>query len=43
MNAAEELKSLLPASVISIGLQLNKAMAVIKKEDIVKAAGKQRI
>ncbi|MCZ7402382.1 MAG: NADH-quinone oxidoreductase subunit C [Candidatus Methanoperedens sp.] len=42
MNAAEELKNLLPGSVVSTGLQLNKPMAVIKKEELLKAAGKAK-
>lgn len=42
MNPAEELKSLLPESVISVGLQCNKSMAVIKKEEILNAATKAK-
>lgn len=40
MNAAEELKYLLPGSVISVGIQTNKPLAVIKKEDMLKVAEK---
>ncbi len=40
MNPAEELKYLLPTSVISVGVQTNKPMAVIKKEDMLKVAEK---
>jgi NADH-quinone oxidoreductase subunit C len=40
MNSAEELKSALPASVISVGVQTNKPLAVIKKEDLFKVAEK---
>lgn len=40
MNGAEELKRILPDPVISTGMQVNKPLAVIKKEDILKAAGK---
>ncbi len=39
-NAAEELKQSLPNSVVSVGLQLNKPLAVIKKEDMLKVAAK---
>lgn len=42
MNPAEELKGLLPESVISTGLQGTKPMAVIKGEDILNAAGKAK-
>ncbi|MCE8423176.1 MAG: NADH-quinone oxidoreductase subunit C [Candidatus Methanoperedens sp.] len=38
MNAAEELKNALPNSVVSISFQLDKPLAIIKKEDILKAA-----
>ncbi|GFO97879.1 NADH (or F420H2) dehydrogenase subunit C [groundwater metagenome] len=40
MNPAEELKYLLPTSVISVGVQTNKPLAVIKKEDMLKVAAK---
>ncbi len=40
MNPAEELKQKLPAAVISTGMQVNKPMAVIKKEELLNAAGK---
>ena len=40
MNGAEELKQALPSSVISTGMQVNKPLAVIKKEDILPVAGK---
>lgn len=40
MNAAEELKQALPDSVESVGFQTNKPQAVIKKEDLLKVAGK---
>ncbi|MDP2766761.1 MAG: NADH-quinone oxidoreductase subunit C [Candidatus Methanoperedens sp.] len=40
MNPAEELKYLLPTSVISVGVQTNKPLAVIKKEDMLKVAEK---
>jgi NADH-quinone oxidoreductase subunit C len=40
MNPAEELKYALPNSVISVGVQTNKSLAVIKKEDMLKVAAK---
>lgn len=40
MNSAEELKYVLPASVVSVGVQTNKPLAVVKKEDILKVAEK---
>lgn len=40
MNPAEELKNASPGSIISTGMQLNKPMCVVKKEDILKVAGK---
>jgi len=40
MNSAEELKYLLPNSVISVGVQTNKPLAVIRKEDLLTVAGK---
>jgi len=40
MNGAEELKQSLPSSVISTGMQINKPLAVIKKEDILPVASK---
>ncbi len=40
MNAAEELKQVLPNSVISVGLQVNKPLAIIKKEELLNAAAK---
>ncbi len=40
MNSAEELKYALPTSVISVGVQTNKPLAVIKKEDVLKVAAK---
>ncbi|MCX9011832.1 MAG: NADH-quinone oxidoreductase subunit C [Candidatus Methanoperedens sp.] len=40
MNGAEELKQIMPDTVISTGMQVNKPLAVLKKEDILKAAGK---
>ena len=40
MNAAEKLKQALPTSVISTGMQVNKPLAIIKKEDILAVAGK---
>jgi NADH-quinone oxidoreductase subunit C len=40
MNPVEELKQALPASVVNIGMQVNKPLAVIKKEDILTVAGK---
>lgn len=42
MNPAEELKSALPNSVLSVGVQTNKPLAVIKKEDMLKVAAKVR-
>ncbi len=38
MNLIEELKSKLPVAVISTGMQVNKPMAVIKKEELLNAA-----
>lgn len=40
MNPAEELKYALPNSVISVGVQTNKPLAVIRKEDLLKVAEK---
>ncbi len=40
MNPAEELKYALPSSVVSVGVQTNKPLAVIKKEDMLKVAAK---
>ncbi len=40
MNAAEELKQTMPAAVVSTGMQVNKPLAIIKKEDLLKVAGK---
>ncbi|VVB85277.1 NADH-quinone oxidoreductase subunit C/D [uncultured archaeon] len=38
MNAAEELKRLLPNAVVSTGIQINKPLAVIRKEELLKVA-----
>ncbi len=38
MNAAEELKQIMPASVENVGFQSDKPQAVIKKEDLLKVA-----
>ena len=38
MNAAEELKQIMPESVESVGFQADKPQAVIKKEDLLKIA-----
>jgi hypothetical protein len=40
MNAAEELKQAFPGSVESVGFQIDKPQAVIKKDDLLKVAGK---
>lgn len=40
MNPVEELKQKLPAAVVSTGMQVNKPMAVIKKEELLNAARK---
>jgi NADH-quinone oxidoreductase subunit C len=40
MNPAEELKQYLPDSIVSIGLQKNKPLAIIKKGDLLKVASK---
>ncbi len=40
MNPAEELKQALPASVVSTGMQVEKPLALIKKEDLLKVAAK---
>ena len=40
MNAAEELKNMLPGSVVSTGILVNKPVAVVKKEDLLKTAKK---
>lgn len=42
MNPAEELKNALPGSIISTGMQLDKPMCVVKKEDLLNVAGKVR-
>lgn len=40
MNAAEELKQVLPASVIGTGMQVGKPLALIKKDDLLKVAAR---
>jgi len=40
MNPAEELKQSFPDSVLSIGLQIKKPLAIIKKEELLKVAEK---
>lgn len=40
VNAIEELKKVLPSAVAGTGMQLDKPMAVIKKEELLEAAGK---
>ena len=40
MNAADELKQALPASVVSTGTQVEKPLAPVKKEDLLKVAAK---
>jgi NADH-quinone oxidoreductase subunit C len=40
MNPAEELKQALPASVVSTGMQVEKPLALIKKDDLLKVAAK---
>ena len=40
MNAAEDLKQAFPGSVESVGFQIDKPQAVIKKEDLLKVAKK---
>ena len=40
MNPAEELKQYLPDSIVSIGIQTNKPLAVIKKDEVLKVAAK---
>src|SRR4030065_2139507 len=40
MNSAEELKYLFPNSVVGVGVQTNKPLAVIRKEDFFKVAEK---
>lgn len=40
MNPAEELKQTLPASVVSTGTQVEKPLALIKKDDLLKVAAK---
>ena len=40
MSATDELKQKLPAAVVSTGMQGNKPMAVIKKEELLNVAGK---
>lgn len=40
MNAAEELKQAMPAAVVSTGMQLNKPLAIIQKEELLKVAEK---
>ncbi|HEY9246134.1 MAG TPA: NADH-quinone oxidoreductase subunit C [Candidatus Methanoperedens sp.] len=42
MNAAEELKQAMPDAIVSTGMQVNKPLAVIKKEELVKVAGKAK-
>jgi NADH-quinone oxidoreductase subunit C len=40
MNPAEEIKQLFPDYVLSVGLQINKPLAIIKKEGVLKVAEK---
>lgn len=40
MNPAEEIKQIFPDSVLSTGLQTNKPLAIIKKEELLKIATK---
>jgi NADH-quinone oxidoreductase subunit C len=40
MNAAEELKQALPESVVSTGMQVEKPLALVKKEDLLRVAAK---
>jgi NADH-quinone oxidoreductase subunit C len=40
MNPLEELKQKLPSAVVGTGMQVNKPMAVIKKEELLNAARK---
>ncbi len=40
MSAAEELKQTMPDAVISTGMQLNKPMAIVKKEKLLEVAKK---
>jgi len=40
MNPAEEIKQLFPDSVVSVGHQTNKPLAIIKKEGLLKIAEK---
>jgi len=42
MNPAEEIKQLFPDSVLSTGLQMNKPLAIIKKEELLKVAQKAK-
>lgn len=42
MTSADELKQKMPAAVISTGMQANKPMAVIKKEELLNAARKAK-
>jgi NADH-quinone oxidoreductase subunit C len=42
MNAAEELKQIMPDSVENVGFQTDKPQAVIKKEDLLKIALKAK-
>jgi len=40
MNPAEELKQLFPDSVVNVGFQIKKPLAIIKKEDLLNVAKK---
>ena len=40
MNPAQELKEYLPDSIVSLGMQKNKSLAIIKKDYLVKVAEK---
>lgn len=40
MNSAEELKQAMPHAIISIGMQLNKPMVIVKKEELLNVAKK---
>ncbi len=40
MNSAEELKQAMPEAVVITGMQVNKPLAIIKKEELLKVAGK---
>ncbi len=40
MSAVDELKNSLPSAIVSTGMQVNKPLAIIRKEELLNVAGK---